>query len=143
LELIVHEKLKDRIEEICNVFASALLLPPKVLRKFWEGRNKFVMQDFIHIKETYGISILAIWISAIKLELLAWETYNKWKEAYEVQTDYGTYKGMEMPKRVESLILRCITSGKMSVDAALEKVKKLKNNLDKTILLNMDYSMAI
>jgi Zn-dependent peptidase ImmA (M78 family) len=140
---IISEKMKDRIEEICNVFAGILLLPVEVLKRFWLGRQKFVMQDFINLKESYGISILAIWISAIKLNLLAWETYNKWKEAYETQTNYGKFNGGEHSKRLETLVLKCILSGKISVEKAIEKTKKLNNNLDKTIILNMEYNMAI
>jgi len=139
---LVTEKMQERIEEICNVFAGALLLPAKVLRKFWEGRKSFLMHDFIHIKESFGISIQAIWSRAISLSLLSWDTYHKWKDAYEVQTNYGNFNGNETPKRIESLIFRCISAGKLTTEKALAKAKKLKNNLDKTIMLNMEYNLT-
>ena len=143
LGALVSEKMQERIEEICNVFAGALLLPAKVLRKFWEGRKNFLMQDFINIKESFGISIQAIWLRAINLSLLSWNTYRKWKDGYEAQTNYGNYSGHEIPKRIESLMLRCISAGKMTLDKALDKAKKLKNNLDKTIMINMEYNLTI
>jgi Zn-dependent peptidase ImmA (M78 family) len=142
LTSLIAENLSDRIEEICNAFAGALLLPGKILRKFWEGRKKFLMQDFINFKESFGISIQAIWIRAINLSLLTWNTFHKWKDAYEKQTNYGKFSGTEVPKRIESLLLRCLASGKLNLEKALEKASILKNNLDKTIRINMEFNLS-
>ncbi|ANE50623.1 XRE family transcriptional regulator [Flavisolibacter tropicus] len=140
---IVVESLKDNIEQICDTFAGALLLPEQVLKQFWKGRTKFLMQDFISLKETFGISIQAIWRRAVHLKLLSWESLHKWKEAYQAQPNYGNYMGSESPRRLELLMLKCLANGKITYDQGIEKVKGLKNNLDKTLLVNLKYSLSI
>lgn len=143
LEKFVSDKLKHKIEDICNAFAGALLIPSIVLKKFWQGRKSFLMQDFINLKQCFGISIKAIWFRAIFLELITWDTYRKWKDAYEIQTTYGSFVGNETPKSFHFLISKCIAIGRITAEKLIEKVKRLNNNLDKTILMNLKYNMTV
>lgn len=139
----ISEELSPKVEEICDAFAGSLLMPQKVLKSFWEDRSSFLMQDFITLKESYGVSILALWVRAKHLGFIDWDTFHKWKELYNLEKDHGKFTGKEMPKRLEKLILRSVSEGLIPIKYGIKIAKSIGNSMDKLLLLEIGKNLTI
>jgi Zn-dependent peptidase ImmA (M78 family)/DNA-binding XRE family transcriptional regulator len=139
----ISEELSPKIEEICDAFAGALLMPQKVLKSFWEERNSFLMQDFVTLKESYGISILALWMRAKHLGFIDWDTFHKWKELYYLEKDHGKYVGKEIPKRLEKLLLRGVSEGLIPIKHGIKIAKSIGNSVDKLLILELGKNLKV
>jgi Zn-dependent peptidase ImmA (M78 family)/DNA-binding XRE family transcriptional regulator len=109
LILDINDELDE--EEICNEFASSLLLPRKALiNECGEKRTLIYDNEYKIIREEYKISIKAIIYRLRKYGIitenhakLAYINYNRF---YKVEEYENTNKQTELPRKYEQLVLR-------------------------------------
>ncbi len=125
--LIFHEELgKELREQMCNYFASAMLLVEDALISYiGKDRTSLSLKELIYLKETYGISIQAIIYRAKNVGLITEATKWKWLDIYnswyDSKKDFGAYeKSEEKPRRFEGLISKAIAEKRISREKAVE-----------------------
>jgi Zn-dependent peptidase ImmA (M78 family)/DNA-binding XRE family transcriptional regulator len=136
---------EEKIERICDAFASELLLPEHVLvADIGTSRSRISLDELREIKEKYGISIKAILVSLAINEIIPWETFYTWNEQYnehyqKQDADFGEFTGTESSHRFTQLLYKCLSENKISVNKAIgfSKYSNLpKTTFDNQIFLN-------
>lgn len=132
LLLNFSEAVDSQKEKYCNVFAGAMLLPRKTLyNELGESRSSVSVNELVHIKELYGISIQAIMARAKDLGIISNNQYVRfriWVNAdhnHKKEIGLGEYKGVEQSSRFQQLLYRATAEGiiSMSKAASLANVK--------------------
>ena len=113
----------DHIERFCDSFSGELLFPREaVVVEFGNTRTKVSVQEFKSIKEKYGISVMAIIITASKAGVIDQKTYNLWKTYYKQwyanNEDFGTYPVKEQAKAFYKMLYNCLIEDKISLGKA-------------------------
>lgn len=120
------------IEKLCHHFAGAMLLPKEtILNELGEKRSAVSLNELIHIKESYGISIQAIMARARALNIISNEQYIRFRiwvngnEKHKKEIGFGEYKGTEHSSRFKQLLYRATAEEiiSMSKAASLSNVK--------------------
>lgn len=136
---------EEKIERICDAFASELLLPAHVIvAEIGTSRSRVSLDELREIKEKYGISIKAVLVSLALNEIIPWETYYSWldqyNDYYKNQDDvFGEYTGVESSHRFSQLLYKCLSENKISVNKAIgfSKYANITNtSFDNQIFLN-------
>ena len=109
LILDIEEGLDE--EEICNEFASSLLLPKKALiNECGYKRNLIYDNEYKIIREEYKISIKAIIYRLRKCEIISENyaklAYIKYNKLYKAEEYENIDKQTELPRKYEQLVLR-------------------------------------
>ncbi|MCB9230566.1 MAG: ImmA/IrrE family metallo-endopeptidase [Bacteroidia bacterium] len=118
------QHLPEKIQEqYCNQFAGALLLPAEKLEAELGGkRQNILIQELGHIKQQYGISMLAILIRAKELELISQSYFNRQYRAFRengyLQKEPYPYLGYEKSNRFEQLLFRGVAEEIISTSKA-------------------------
>ena len=109
LILNISEDLDE--EKVCNIFASALLLPRNALKvECGEKRLTISDREYKIIRDEYNISIKAI-ISCLKAYGIITPNYSKlafinYNKLYKDAEIYNVDKQNEIPRKYEQLVLR-------------------------------------
>lgn len=120
------------IEKFCNLFAGAMLLPKETLfSELGEKRSSVSINELIHIKESYGISIQAIMARARGLGIITQDQFIRFRiwvnsnENHQKEIGYGEYKGVEHSSRFKQLLYRATAEEiiSMSKAASLSNIK--------------------
>lgn len=102
-----HNEEWEKIERFCDHFAGAMLLPYDVLMNYIGDRSSITLEELKRIKSQYGISIFAILVRILSLELIGWEKYQEWKELYDSWKDKDIqYEGTERVSRFNYLLAK-------------------------------------
>lgn len=114
---------KDDEENLCHVFACAVLYPDIVaLRELHKGRFHFYQNELILIKERWGISFPAIFNRALKLGIINDYVYKKLNIGYRSRNlhknEPGRFLSKEKPARFERLIYFALAKELISVNEA-------------------------
>jgi len=122
----------NKIEEFCNHFAAAVLLPKITLfNELGEKRHSISINELVYIKESYGISIQAIMARAKGLDIISSDQFRKFKkwinsnESRQKEIGFGDYKGIEHSSRFKQLLYRATAEEIISISkaASLSNVK--------------------
>lgn len=123
-DLIAKEK-----EKYCFRFAGAFLIPREVMiDELGKKRNQITMNELIHLKNEYGISIQGLVRRAKDLEIISEAKYKNFcvkvkKNGWE-KFELGAYNGDERPIRKNNLIFRAITEEIVSISKAASLANK-------------------
>lgn len=97
----------DKIERFCDHFAGAMLLPHDALMNYIGEKSSVTLEELKRIKSQYGISIFAILIRMLSLDLIEWGKYQEWKEIYDSWKDKDVhYEGTERASRFNYLLAK-------------------------------------
>ncbi|WP_413998063.1 helix-turn-helix domain-containing protein [Flavobacterium sp. W1B] len=121
------------IERFCDQFAGAMLLPSEILKTYIGTTNSITLEELKRIKSKFGISIFAILVRMLNLDILTWEKYNIWKEQYYSWRDKECeFSGRESVSRFNYLIAKGLRENSFSKSVASElsgmPISKLNNN---------------
>lgn len=122
----------DKIEKYCNHFAGAMLLPKEVLEKYVKSNESISLEELKHIKSIYGISIYAILVRLVNINIVGWEKFNEWKEQYQYWNDKSvSFIGQERTSRFDYLLAKGLRENLFSKSVASElsgiPISKLKD----------------
>lgn len=115
---------KKILEEYCHYFSSCFLLPEKSLitRIGGNKRSYISINELIHIKEQFGISIRAIVHRLKTIKVINDTYYQKWmvymSKTYGSKKEPGGYRGEEAGTHFNMLIDRAISEGIISFSKA-------------------------
>ena len=127
-------------EKLMTYFAGACLIPREVMfERIGEKRSKVSVQEYVVLKELYGISISALVIRANQLGITSdsytksfWILRRKWD--WNKKGELGEWKGAESPSRFKGLVYRALEEGLISISksAALLDcpINDLRSELD-------------
>lgn len=120
--------LKDK-EKYCFRFAGAFLIPRDVMiNELGEKRNQITMNELVHLKNEYGISIQGLVRRAKDLEIISESKFKnfciKVKKSGWEKYELGNYSGDERPIRKNNLIFRAITEEIISISKAASLANK-------------------
>lgn len=128
---------QKKIESLCNIFAGTLLVPAAILKELIGApREQISLQELIHIKNQFGISIQALVYRAARLNYISQATVDRFK--YEIQSNIkeeglGGYYGMEVADRFEQLVVRAYHSQRITRSKAAELLGVEEKDLPETI----------
>lgn len=132
LNISKEEFAQKNIEKFCNIFAGAMLLPKEtIFKELGSNRSAISLNELIHIKESFGISIQAIMARAKHLGIISNDHYVKFRiwvnkhENHKKEIGFGEYKGVEHSSRFKQLLYRATAEEiiTMSKAASLSNVK--------------------
>ena len=113
-------KPKD-VENICDAFASEMLMPSARLKEIAACRPEFSNRDLDNIRTSYGISIDAIMLKLKYLDMISTRTYNTYIfkraksdkfRAFATETKYRETK----PETLKDMVLRAVSAGMMTTE---------------------------
>jgi transcriptional regulator with XRE-family HTH domain len=116
LVLQIREGLDyQKIERICDSFASMLILPKELLAmELGNARTKITMEELNLIKQKYGISIRAILVSAAFAKIISWSRYSEL--CLEIESSHAViteYPLKEQALRFHQLLYRGVMENKL------------------------------
>jgi Zn-dependent peptidase ImmA (M78 family)/DNA-binding XRE family transcriptional regulator len=117
-------ELKEKEEEnLCHVFACAVLYPEDMARKeLHKDRFHFYEQELVLIKERWGISFPAVFNRAKKLGIINEYVYRRFNMVYRERklhlNEPGRFMSKEKPVRFERLIYLGLSKDVISVNEA-------------------------
>jgi Zn-dependent peptidase ImmA (M78 family) len=123
---------QKEIEKFCNVFSGAMLLPKDTMfNELGEKRSSVSLNELIHIKESYGISIQAIMARAKDLNIITNDQYVRFRIRVnqdlnlKKEIGFGEYRGVEHSSRFKQLLYRATAEEiiSMSKAASLANIK--------------------
>ena len=120
LNKVLSQKEK---ENYCFRFAGAFLIPKNVIIDELGGkRNQITKNEFIHLKNEFGISIQGLVRRAKDLEIISEVRYRNFcikvrKIGWE-KFELGEYVGDERPIRQDNLLYRAVTEEIISISKA-------------------------
>ncbi len=125
-------------EELCNNFASAFLMPREVfINEFGKKRQNLTLQELIHFKEHFGVSIQAIVFRAFNLFLISKSNkvnfFKAWYRAGYKKNEPGEYKILEVPKRFDLLLHRAVAEEIISLNKSCVLANLTLQELSKKI----------
>jgi Zn-dependent peptidase ImmA (M78 family) len=142
------DKYEEKIREnLCNVFASSMLIPESFLkRELGNSRQKVLLNELVYLKMEIGASVQAILYRAKDLNIITqnyFKTYMTFFSAKRIKTDEPwKLEGKEESNRFKQLLFRAIGEEIISTSkaAALANMKladlrdllAIKNNFDIT-----------
>lgn len=111
------------IERICDAFAGELLLPTEILiMELGFRRTRISIEELKTLKVKYGISVKAIMVKAACDSIITWDTFKvineDYQSSFEAEADFGSYHGIEEPRRFVQLLCNCIMENKVSIGKA-------------------------
>lgn len=113
---------QKEIERLCFQFAGAMLIPEEtVYHELGKRRTSISLNELIHIKETYGISIQAIMRRAKDLSVINENYYRSFcikMSKRRNEEGMGLYKGEEKSKRFQHLLYRAAAEEIISLSKA-------------------------
>jgi len=122
--LLPLDKVDEKTaEKYCHIFAGAVLLPQKAIRReLGVKRNKISIQELGILKQQFGISIQAIIMRATNLGIIS-DYYTRYFFKYFSEMGWKSeepYKleGKESSKRFEQLIFRGLSEEVISMNKA-------------------------
>jgi Zn-dependent peptidase ImmA (M78 family) len=127
-DTVLHKVL----EKYCNIFAGAMLLPkPTLYNELGQKRSAISLNELIHLKESYGLSIQAIMARAKDLQIITNDQYVRFRvwvnqnENRKKEIGYGQYNGIEHSFRFKQMLYRAAAEEiiSMSKAASLSNVK--------------------
>ncbi len=116
-------------ENICFRFAGAFLIPKEVMiEELGKKRNRITMNELVHLKNEYGISILGLVRRAKDLKIINEAMYTNFfmkvrKTGWE-KFEQGAYSGDERPIRRKNLAFRAISEEILSISKAASLLNK-------------------
>jgi Zn-dependent peptidase ImmA (M78 family) len=116
---------KTQQERYCHRFAGAVLCPSVSFRQeMGERRSALTLDELIHIRERYGISIAATVHRAHDLDIITDTYYNKIFDerihANRLEEGWGHYPIEEVTTRFERLLQRAVAEQVISMSRAAE-----------------------
>jgi len=120
------EGIEHKVEEkLCHVFANAILYPSEMAKKeLHYERFHFFENELILIKERWGISISAIFQTALKLGIITDFVFRSLNINYRSlgyhkdNNEPGTFLSQEKPVRLLRLVYFALGKGLISVNEA-------------------------
>jgi len=135
---LLLDVIDENKEDICDRFASSLLMPKQIL---WEtlGRHRqsISIAELISLKKMFGVSILAIVVRCSKINLIRSQTY---QNIYKEFIDRGWTKPpfdepekleVEESKRFERLCYRAVAEGLVHVERVADWLDKTPEEVNK------------
>ena len=118
LHELAHQSLKFKrglsakaIEDLCNLFAEAVLYPEEMLRRDLMGdRTHFYEHELVLLKERWGLSVYSIVHRAFSLGVVKPRVFNAFVLAYKNRglhiqfTEPGRFVAKELPVRMKRLV---------------------------------------
>lgn len=99
--------LKEDLERFCDHFAGAMLLPYDVLMEYIGEERSITLEELKRIKSKYGISVFAILVRIVSLEIINWEKYYEWKNLYDTWKNKDiSYNSNEKVSRFNYLLAK-------------------------------------
>jgi transcriptional regulator with XRE-family HTH domain len=132
LHELAHRSLKfpdvmeHKVEEkLCHVFASAVLYPSEMAKKeLHYERFHFFEEELILLKERWGISIAAIFQTALRLGIISDFVFRNLNISYRSlgyhrdNNEPGSFLGQERPVRILRLVYFALGKGLISTNEA-------------------------
>lgn len=121
---IPAETKKDVEERWCNRFAAAFLLPKtSVFNELGQKRKKILQYEMEVLKTEYGISVPAIVYRLFDLGIFTTYDMQYWMKhldqiGYRSTSEPSKFKGEEVPRRFDQLIVRCLAEEFITVSKA-------------------------
>jgi len=120
----IQEDLTESAKErLCHQFAGAMLFPRTVAEKeLGKFRHRLLIQELVHLKQQYGISIQALIMRLSDLGIIN-DSYKKQFFFYINQMGWkieepGEYRGEEKSNRFEQLLYRALAEDLISMSKA-------------------------
>jgi len=129
-------------EKMCDIFASAMLLPANKLKEYLGNkRSQVIMKELFMIAEQYGITTSAIMYKAFHLGIITASyhkffmiKYNKYKVK---EKEFEVYKGKEKSERFLQLLIRAVAEEIISTTKAAalnnQKLGDFREILDNSV----------
>jgi len=137
LLLSLHNNItpKDK-ESYCFRFGGAFLIPREMMfKELGENRSQLTLNELIHLKEEYGISIQGLARRAKELNIITPSYYKSfciWINRNGMKkNEPGNYKGDEKPIRKSNFIFRAISEDIISISKAASLSNKTVEELMK------------
>ena len=132
----------EAIENICNRFAGAVLLPADILeQEFGKNRTRISMDELRRIKESYGISIAAIMVRARFTGLINYQAYHNWKTSDLSDYDFGQFNGTEEPQKFLQMLYKCLSEKKIGFDKAAKLANVNETSFRQTYHEHLEFSL--
>ncbi len=120
---IPDELPENAKEKICHQFAGAMLFPKEAaLKELGKTRHRLFIQELMHLKEQYGISVQALIMRLSDLCIIK-DNYRRQFFFFINQMGWkveepGEYKGEEKSNRFEQLLYRALAEDLISISKA-------------------------
>jgi Zn-dependent peptidase ImmA (M78 family) len=112
------------IEKLCFRFAGALLMPAETfIRELGAKRNSISMNELVHLKEVYGLSVQAIMARAKDLEVINDFYFLRFRQkiaSNRKEEGLGKYKGIETGNRFRQLVYRAVSEEIITMSKAAD-----------------------
>lgn len=124
LVLTFPDKITNKkIENLCNRFAAALLIPAEqLIRELGNKRNSIHLKELELIKSQYGISPQALLRRAKDLNIITQhmlrQKFEYFKSVGMLKADIGKYSGKEEANQLLQILCRGISEGSLSMSKA-------------------------
>lgn len=123
----------ETVERFCDQFAGAMLLPSEILQTYISSTKSITLEELKRVKSKFGISIFAILVRMLNLDILSWEKYHIWKEQYYLWRDKESeFSSRESISRFNYLLAKGLRENLFSKSVASElsemPISKLSNN---------------
>lgn len=116
---------KKEKEKLCHIFSSAVLFPEDMAKKeLHKERFHFYEKELVLIKESWGISISAIFSRAKHLGIINDYVYRRFNIGYKKRgyhlagKEPGRFLSKEVPTRMEKLIYMGLSKEILSINEA-------------------------
>jgi Zn-dependent peptidase ImmA (M78 family)/DNA-binding XRE family transcriptional regulator len=123
-------------EQFCNKFASAFLLPKKIMIEDLGNKRKNIsQQELIAIQKKYGISIQAIFYRLVDAKILSKAQLKKFFQKIndnpklKEDIDSSRFETLEYSDRYERLVYRAVSEENITVSKASSLLNKDINSI--------------
>jgi Zn-dependent peptidase ImmA (M78 family)/DNA-binding XRE family transcriptional regulator len=125
-------------EKLCHGFAGAFLLPKPILfRELGKKRNQITHWELKEIKEIYGISMQAIMLRALNLDIISKNCYRNFQislsQKRQRKDEPFEYKRKEEAIRFKQLLSRAVAEGIISFSKAAALANMSLQKLEKEL----------
>jgi len=142
LYLDLNSFVEKESEKMCDIFASAMLLPAKKLREYLGNkRSQIIMKELYMIAEQYGITMSAIMYRAFNLGIIS-SSYHKffmikYNQYKTKEKEFEVYNGKEKSERFLQLLIRAVAEEIISTSKAAalnnQKLGDFREILDNSV----------
>lgn len=110
-------------ERMCDIFASAMLLPANKLREYLGNkRSQVIMKELYIIGEQYGITMSAIMYKAFNLGIISASYHKffmiKYNQYKTKEKEFEVYNGKEKSERFLQLLIKAVAEEIISTTKA-------------------------
>lgn len=129
-------------EKMCDIFASAMLLPANKLKEYLGNkRSQIIMKELSMIAGQYGITMSAIMYRAFNLGIISASYHKffmiKYNQYKTKEKEFGVYAGKEKSERFLQLLIKAVAEEIISTTKAAalnnQKLGDFREILDNSV----------